>query len=124
MPFAPPAAPQPALEVIGFPAVASVPATPACAVTEPPLIVTAPPVTCTPYALEPAPVGVPESMMLFFNTGLPAVTSTPAVSVPPGPVIVMFAIVPLAEASTPPLTVVVPPTPPVTVRPGCRVKPA
>ncbi|MEI2671570.1 MAG: hypothetical protein V9G13_10725 [Marmoricola sp.] len=33
--------------------------------------------TRTPYALEPAPVGVPELMMLSFNNGLPPATSTP-----------------------------------------------
>ena len=79
--------------------------------------------TRTPYALAPAPDGVPELMMLFLSTGLPAVTSTPVVLAPPGPVIVMFAIVPLAEASTPPVTVVVPPWPPETVMPGWSVKP-
>ena len=88
-----------------------------------------PPVTRTPYALEPAPVvgsvpvGVPELMVLFFNNGLPPATRTPVVWEPPGPLIVMFSIVPLTDAVTIPLIVVVPPpTPPVTVMPDARVK--
>ena len=88
-----------------------------------------PPVTRTPYALEPAPVvgsvpvGVPELMMLFFSNGLPPATTTPVVWKPPGPLIVMFSIVPLTDAVTMPVTVVVPPpTPPRTVMPDTRVK--
>ena len=78
-----------------------------------------PPVTRTPYALDPAPEGVPELMMLFFNNGLPPATSTPV----PEPVIDMFSIVPLTDAVTMLLTVVVPPpTPPRTVMPDWRVK--
>lgn len=90
-----------------------------------------PPVTRTPYALEPAPVGVPELITLSFNCGLPPPTSTPVVLAPPDPVIDMFSMVPLTEAVTVP-EIVVPvllplfqelSKPPVTVIPDARANP-